>query len=67
METCIQRRKNAVVQYISTRSLLDLCETAERNQGEQVRMRWREQAGIDLEMEIVMEAEVEANKDGMED
>ena len=35
-------------QYIAMRSLVDLCEAAEKKQGEWVGMRWWEQAGIDL-------------------
>ena len=48
MEECVRRRQNTVAQYIDTRSLLDLCEGSERDPGVRVRMRWREQEGIDL-------------------
>ena len=37
-----------VTQYISTQSLLDLCEGSERAPGARLGMRWWEQAGIDL-------------------
>ena len=40
METYIQRGHNTVAQYIATRLLLDLCEAAERKQGEQADILW---------------------------
>ena len=40
MEEYIRRRQNTVVQYITTRSLLDMCEGSERAPGAQVGMRW---------------------------
>ena len=48
IDTYIWRRKNLVAQYIATQYLLDLCKAAERNQGEQVGIRWWEQVLIDL-------------------
>ena len=48
MEEYIRQRHNTVVQYIATRSLLDLCEGSERSPGEQVGMRWCEQVGLNL-------------------
>ena len=38
METYIRQRHNTVAQYISTQSLLDLCEATERKQGARVGM-----------------------------
>ena len=37
-ETYILKRQNTVVQYIVTRSLLDLCEATERTQGARMGM-----------------------------
>ena len=48
MEEYIWRRHNTVAQYISTRSLLELCEATERTPMEMVGMRWWEQEEIDL-------------------
>ena len=36
MEEYVRRRHNTVVQYIATRSLLDLCDGLERDPGERV-------------------------------
>ena len=46
MEEYVRHRQNTVVQYIATRSLLDLCEGSERAPGAQVSMRWWEQEVI---------------------
>ena len=46
MEDYIRRRQNTVAQYITTRSVLDLCEGSERDPGARVGMRWREEVGI---------------------
>ena len=51
MEKYIRWCQNMVIQYIATRSLLDLCEGLERALGAQVGMRWWEKAGFDLERE----------------
>ena len=68
METCIQQRQNVVTQYIATQLLLDLCEAAERKQGERVGMWWWEQEGIDLTgSRETMEEAAEADKDGLKD
>ena len=48
MEEYVRRLQNTVTQYISTRSLLDMCEGSERDPGARVRMRWREQEVIYL-------------------
>ena len=48
MEEYVRQRQNTVAQYIATRSLLDLCEESERDPGARVRIRWQEQALIDL-------------------
>ena len=65
MKTYIWRRNNTDAQYIDTRPLLDLCEAAERNQGERGGMRWWKQLGIDLEGARET-SETEADRDGME-
>ena len=54
------------MQYIATRSLLELCEDTERTPGVRVGMRWWEQVGIDLEGERET-AEAEADGDGIEE
>ena len=66
IEEYIRRRQNMVVQYIATRSLLDLCEGSERAPGERAGMRWWDQAGINLEGEREASAAV-AEKDGGEE
>ena len=48
MEEYIRRIQNTVAQYITTRSLLDLCEGLERDPGERFDMRWWKQEGVDL-------------------
>ena len=48
MEDYIRRRQNTVAQYISTRSLLDLCEGSESASGVQLGIQWWEQAGINM-------------------
>ena len=40
MEEYIRQCKATVTQYISTKSLLDLCEESERTLGERVGRRW---------------------------
>ena len=40
IETYIFQRQNTVAQYIATRSFMDLCDAAERKQGERVGIRW---------------------------
>ena len=47
MEEYVRRHQNTVAQYITTRSLLDLCEGSERDPGARIGMRWWEQEGID--------------------
>ena len=68
MEAYIRKRQNTVVWYISTQSLLDICEATEMTQGARVGMQLWEQAGIDLAgaMEVAA-AEAESYKDGMEE
>ena len=57
-----------VTQYILMRPILDLCEAAERKQGEWVWMRWWEQAGIDLAgARETAKAAAEADEDGLEE
>ena len=56
------------MQYISTRSLMDLCKAVERKQGAQVGMRWWEQESIYLTGARETAAiAAEADKDGMEE
>ena len=45
----IRRRQNTLTQYITTRSLLYLCEGSERAPGKQVGIWWWEQVRIDME------------------
>ena len=40
METYIRQMHTLAAQYITTQSLIYLCEAAERNQGERLGMRW---------------------------
>ena len=44
----VTRRQNTVVQYIATRSILDLCERSTQRPGVRASWRWWEQAGIYL-------------------
>ena len=48
VEEYIRRHQNTVAQYISMRSLLDLCEGSEKVPGAQLGMRWWKQVVIDL-------------------
>ena len=48
MEEQVKRRQNTVAQYISTQSLLDLCEGSDRDPRARVGMQCWEQAIIDL-------------------
>ena len=48
MENYIRRRHITVAQYIATRLILDLCNSAERKRGDWVGIWWREKVGIDL-------------------
>ena len=43
IRTSILRRQNTVVQFIATRTILDLCEQATRRPGVRVYRRWWEQ------------------------
>ena len=47
--TYITRRQNTVAQYITTQTILDLCERSAQRPGARVSQRWWEQDGIDLE------------------
>ena len=47
IRTSILRRQNTVAQFIATRSILDLCEKANRRPGARVPRRWWDQTGID--------------------
>ena len=66
MEEYIRRCQNTATQYITMRSLLDLCEESERALGARVGMRWWEQAGLNLvgAREVV---EAAAERDGGEE
>ena len=46
MEEYIRRRQNMFTQYITTCSLLELCEESERVPGAQVEMQWWKQEGL---------------------
>ena len=46
--TYIMRRQNMVAQYISTRTIMDLCEQPTQRPGAWVSRRWWEQEGLDL-------------------
>ena len=48
METYIQKSHNTVAHCIATRSILDLYEVAEKNNGARVGMWWWKQVVIDL-------------------
>ena len=48
IEENVRRRQNTVTQYISTQSLLYLCEGSERDTGALDGMRYWEQEGIDV-------------------
>ena len=70
IETYIQQSQNTAAQYISTQSLLYLCEVSERKQGERVGMKWWEQVVIYLEEARELAAAalaVEANEYGLGD
>ena len=68
MEECIRRSQNTVTQYIAPRSLLGLCEGTERTTGARVRIRWWDQADIDLVgARETAEAAVEADKGRLEE
>ena len=57
-----------VAQYVSTKSLLDLCEVMERAPGSQVGMWWWEQEDINLtgsREAAAAEAEAESEEDGV--
>ena len=56
-----------ITQYIMTRSLLDLCEAMETNQGAQVGMRWWEQVGTDRTRSRETAAVAEADEYGLEE
>ena len=49
--TLVLRRQNTVAQFVATRSILGICEVAERRRGTQVPQRWWEQPGIDWKLE----------------
>ena len=49
VETYISRRQKTVAQYISTKTIMDLCIAEKRRPGPRLAMRWWEQEGMDLE------------------
>ena len=49
VETYVSRSHNTVVQYIATRTIVDLCLAANRMPGPRVAMWWLEKEGLDLE------------------
>ena len=46
----VMRGQNTFVQYIATRTILDLCERDTRRPGSRVSWRWWDQASINLEV-----------------
>ena len=48
--TLVLRRQNTVAQFIATRTILGLCEVAERRRGTRVPQRWWEQSGLDWKL-----------------
>ena len=48
--TSVLWRQNTVAQFIATRTILGLCEVAERRRGKRVPQRWWEQPGIDWKL-----------------
>ena len=68
MQEYIWRRQKTVAQYITTRSMLDLCEGLEKALEARVGMRWWDQAGIDLAGALEAAAAVaESEEDGVEE
>ena len=63
VRTSINRRQNMVAQYISMRTLLDLCEGATQREVVRVTLRWWEQKGIYWEKAKAREAEIESASD----
>ena len=53
----VTRRQNTVVQYITTRPILNLCDQAMQRVGARVSRRWWDQEGIDLKAEKERAAE----------
>ena len=49
VETYVSRHQNAVMQYITTRPIMDLCLAEMQCSGAQVSKQWWDQEGIDLE------------------
>ena len=49
IRTLVTRRQKTVAQYITTQTILELCEKATWRLGARVSWRWREQDGIDSE------------------
>ena len=49
MELYIWKRQKTVTHYITTRSLLELCEAMERTLGARAGIWWGDQVGINLE------------------
>ena len=65
MKEYIWRSQNAVVQYNTMQSLLDLYEATERTPGDRVGMHWWEQTDINLLGAREMAAAVEEADEGM--
>ena len=49
VETYISRRQKTVAQYISTKTIMELCIAEKQRPGPRLAMRWWEQEGMDLE------------------
>ena len=63
----VTRRQNTVVQYISTRPIMDLCERSTRRMGARVSWQWWEQARIYLEGAKKRATEVATDSDLVSD
>ena len=65
VEAYILRRQNKIVQYITTRPIMDLCKEVVRRLGMWVTKRWREQEGLDLggARKMVVAADEEGTED----
>ena len=69
VETCVASCQKTVMQYVTTRQIMDLCLATVQRPGEWVYQRWWEQEGIDIEgiweAVLVAEAEKEWGRGGL--
>ena len=66
VETYVSCHQNTVLQYIATRSIMDLCLAEQRRPGTRVVMKWWEQEDLDLEGMRTASREAEQTE-GVED